>query len=682
MVFWSKWTRRSNSLVMAGMLCLSLTGCQTLFKEPEHQFTPVQHPPQVAVEEVEAPPPPSAADLLRAAGDAFRAANEFQEKGDHEASLRQYKLMLELLIEADLDPTIFYNLRGEFGKILETTSQQASLFQVRQPRASEPTEQPTLEAASELQIEFPLHERVLAELESIQRGYAKNFQAGLQRSGKYMPQIRERFEKAGLPKELVWLGMVESQFSPYVTSPAGAGGMWQFMRFTGLRYGLRVDAYVDERYCWDRATDAAIQYLKDLNAMFDGSWPLAVCAYNMGEGGLERVLAQAGGERDFWALLDTPAAANYLPLETKKYYPRLIASIIVATNPERYGFTPSTEPVEKTTKTQVKGMYSLATLNDALGLGKGTLERLNPHLTRKVTPPTGEATLYVPEGVGGQVATALSQIGQMKPEPVATKITYVIKKGDTLGKIADQYGVTEEAIRRANRLRSGRSLTPGKKLIVPGVRPESSETQGSGPDAKSAPAPEAKVYTVKKGDTLSDIASANKVSIGDIAKWNNLGKNAVLKAGDKLKLGPGGASAPTAKASGGEEKTHSVEAGDYPAKIARQYGIPLDDLLKWNDLNSTSTLQIGQKLTLQAPQAATPAPAQPEKTGKKSGAAKPASAGASGGDQIEHTVAKGENPSTIARKYGVTATELSKWNNWKKVPVLDIGDKVIVIKKK
>src|SRR5690606_14181724 len=148
--------------------------------------------------------------------------------------------------------------------------------------------------------------RIETEINEIQESYRKNFQYGLNRSAMYRPYIEMELAKAGLPQDLVWLAMVESQFHPNVVSRAGAAGMWQFMPATARRYGLRVDKYVDERRDWQKATAAAIRYLTDLGNMFQGDWSLAISAYNMGEYGLERAIAMNGGDRDLWRLLETP----------------------------------------------------------------------------------------------------------------------------------------------------------------------------------------------------------------------------------------------------------------------------------------------------------------------------------------------------------------------------------------
>jgi len=240
----------------------------------------------------------------------------------------------------------------------------------------------------DLNVPGLLPERVIQQIEEIQRAYPKNFLNGLNRSYKYAPYIRQELAKAGLPADLVWLAQVESQFSPKVVSRAGAGGMWQFMKDTARRYDISADEYVDERFHWQKATHAAVQHLADLCTHYDGNWPLAIAAYNMGEGGVDRCIEMNGGERDLWKLVENPPAANRMQDETKNFYAKLLATIIVAKNPERYGFQVTPQDPDEVEWVTVNGCYALADLEQACGLPDGRLRELNPHLVREVTNPS------------------------------------------------------------------------------------------------------------------------------------------------------------------------------------------------------------------------------------------------------------------------------------------------------
>lgn len=755
-----------SCLTAALALAALVSGCAKDIK----QFEPT---PMARVDSAQLEPvhPRSVTELLRDAEKAFNEANVAQEKGDHEAALRQYTLMLELLIEADLDPGIFYSLRGELGKVLDTSAQHASIFEQRRTNRFVTEDFGPLAGYNELQIPFPLPERVLIEIDEIQNGYPKNFQAGLERSQKYVPYIREEFRKAGLPEELVWVAMVESLFTPKIVSRAGAGGMWQFMKSTGHRYNLRQDSHVDERYNWQSATRAAIGYLKDLNEMFGGDWGLAVTAYNMGEGGLERAIADNGGERDLWRLLETPPASNRIPLEAKKYYPRFLATLIVASAPERYGFKINPQPPENTVRMPVKGMYALRDLNRAMQLPDGTLEFLNPDLIQRVTPPTGEYSVAVPVE---HRQTFLAALQKVKTVQYAGG-SHTVRRGETIASISGKYRVKQDELMRLNGIRSPRSLQVGQRLKLPGGAEAVSEVVASAEPAKAvggapskADAPErARTYRVRAGDTLFDIARAKQVSVSELQKWNQLGRNARIQVGRTLYITDPAVSvakaeekpvvepkspetAPKEKAEDFETaKTeevqyHEVKAGEYPAQIARNYGIALDEFLKMNGLSGTSTIRVGDRLRVRGSAAVTGTAASPSPEKKEQApeityvvakgdtpsgiaakhkvrtadllawnkltsrsvlqvgdklvirgpgasivqaddpvrlaSAKNAAAPREDGERIVHVVARGHNPTTIARRYGVNVSQLYRWNSWSKNHVLRVGDEVVLYK--
>ena len=742
---------------MSGLISI-LVGCATTDRT-DHQFTPLPIA-KVHTQDMSPVSPRAMADILREAQENFEAANKSQENGDKEAALKHYTRMLELLSEANFDPAVFYNLRSEFKRILENSEQHAKLFE-RFPSELKPADIAD-RVSGDINIRFPLSDRILAEIEEIQTLYPRNFQGGLDRSYKYLPFIRAELAKAGLPLDLVWLAMVESQFSPKVVSRAGAGGMWQFMRGTGARYGLRIDRYVDERFNWKKSTVAAANYLRDLSGRFGNDWALAITAYNMGEGGLERVITAADGEMDLWRLLESAVGATRMQEESRKFYPKFVASILVANSPDKFGFMPNPQPAEETVTVTVQGSYSLAALDKACGLPEGSLRVLNPDLIRGVTPPQGEFALAVPPEASARLVTALHSIPKARTETFASsggrQTTHTVKRGETLSGIAARYGVSVSSLVKANRLRSSHHLVQGKRLTIPGVTTATAEVEQLTHDQDK---PANAVYTVKKGDTLYEIAQHNKVSITDLLAWNNK-KSAQITAGEKLVVSPLDEMVEQARQEEAEQLTHIVKPGESPAKIAAQYGVNVDDFLAWNKLSKASTIQIGQRLVVKGCAAPDQPPAAektqiaklkpdspataPQKTIEKDASqpdapadekqAQPTEEGVHVVAQSEtpgqiaekyhvglsvllrynnltpksvirvgqklkvppaqtakadadpdtapksepkiHTVAKGDNPSTIATRYKVKVSDLFKWNTWPKNVVLDIGDKVKV----
>ena len=640
-------------------------------------------------------------------------------------------------------------------------------------------------AYNPLVIPNPLPEPVLAEIRELQNDYPGTFQRGLNRASKYEGPLRARLCEAGLPEDLIWLAMVESMFQNKIVSPAGAGGMWQFIPASARRFQLRMDSYVDERYNWQRCTEAAIQYLKELHDFFDGRWELAITAYNMGEGGLARAIAANGGETDFFKLIQTPPASDRIRMESKKYYPRLLAYAIVTANPEKYGFTRGTEPPDDVERVPVQGMYGLAKLDEALGFAPGTLEQLNPDLLRDTTPPSGEYAVAVPRQDKGRFLAALQTVPTTQPvaaPAVMASGKYKVRKGESLAQIAKNFGTTEKSLLAANRLKSAGSVRTGQTLIVPAMTDAKGGAAAPAPPAKdmktakrddapaAAPAVEEtpaapKTYTVRKGDTLASVAAAQKVPMAQLAALNKVGKNGVIVVGQVLAVSaaaPAAKSKPAPAADQDNMRYHQVAPGEYPTAIAKLYGLKTEELLRMNGLPKDATLQAGDKLmvgTRPGAKAAEPAHAEvaakdqkkveeapaKEKAGKSdqklitvsykvargesiAGIAaknnmkpeelmalnklsaksvikegqeltvrkpaadsghdagrndvKMAKAMAPKDSKVVHTVAAGQNLTLIAKQYGVDINQLYEWNAWPKNRVLQVGDAVVIYKKK
>ena len=601
-------------------------------------------------------------DLLRDAEKAFQKANKAQEQGKQEEAMRHYTLMLELLVEAELDPAIFYSMRSEFNGILDKGSKHAKAYQHTDDH-NRYTPSGGTGSYSDIKVPVPLPPRVITVLEKIQGPWRASFQTALDRSHLYMPYITNELEKAGLPRELVYVAMIESHFKGSVNSRAGAGGMWQFMRPSARRFDLRIDNYVDERYDWQSSTRAGIEYLTVLHDMFEGNWPLAITAYNMGEGGVSRAMAANGGEPNLWKLVDTPPASNTIRLETKEYFPKFLAYWMVCSNPERYGFTVKQGPAEVLVNVPVNGMYALDDLDETMGFPNGTLARLNPDLIREVTPPTGTYGVTVPPQYQAKLASALKTTKTLS----YSGGTYKVKRGNTISGIASSYGVSQAELMRVNNIRSARSLRVGQTLQIPGNgtgRGGSSVT----PSDSSVPPSGNGIYTVRSGDTLSTVARGHSTTVKNIQNWNGMGNNTKVVIGQKLSVGSAAStniarasgSTNSSSSSGSTTTTHTVKSGEYPAKIARQYGVSINDLLAWNKLSKNSTIKAGQKLTV------------------KGGSAPTSTASGNSTETLHHTVAKGDTASGIANKYGVRTNDIKAWNNLNSHLALKIGQKLTI----
>ncbi|MDD3581698.1 MAG: lytic transglycosylase domain-containing protein [Desulfobacca sp.] len=214
------------------------------------------------------------------------------------------------------------------------------------------------------------------------------FQIYLARSGRYLPMMQRIFKDQGLPSDLAYLALIESGFSPWAVSVAQAVGPWQFIRETAARYGLKVNAWVDERRDPEKATRAAARYLKDLYRQF-GSWYLAAAAYNAGEGRVQGAINRHDTE-DFWQM----AQERLLPQETCNYVPQLIAAVLISKSPQKYGLEPINYqlPLSYTTM-RVPAGTDLKWVAEVLEISFAGLKELNPELSHNQAPR--DQTVYV-----------------------------------------------------------------------------------------------------------------------------------------------------------------------------------------------------------------------------------------------------------------------------------------------
>lgn len=671
----------SSRLFILSSIALFSVGCATQQQGRDvHRFEPL---PPVDVGAIDLDPVETKriTDLLLDADRAFKAANKAQESGDYQVAAQQYTRMLELLIQADVDPAVFYNLRREFGQILDTTTLQAAIYDHGEPRRWTAEDYRRFAVRGDLPIPDPLPQEVQDQIRRIQNGYPQQFQRGLNRSVRYLPYIHHEFAKAGIPLDLAWLAIVESNFWSDATSHAGAGGMWQFMRATGQQYNLQASAELDERYNWEKATRAAARHLQDLYNTF-GTWPLAITAYNSGTYNVQRRMAMNGNDTDVFRLMSTPPASNAFPQETREYYPKLLASIIVASDPEKYGFTISPDLPEPYKRVPVPGGYSLAALDSELGLPSGTLEKLNPELRQKRTPSRGEFHLAVPVGKTETLLAAVDRLRTTSPAPAVVQasapapsrpasggrtVTHTVRRGETLSGIAARYNVSQSAIMSNNRISSPERIRIGQRLNIPtsgGQAPAAVANSGS--VSRTA----ATTHTVQRGESLSAIAQRHGVTTRQIQRWNDMGNSTRIIVGQRLKVAPDAAPAPStggAQVAAANSVTHVVKRGETASTIAAHYGVSTQDLLAANNLTPRSTIRVDQRLTVNNPR-------------RNAGSAVAASGGstASGNGAVTHTVASGENAWIIASKYGVSVNDFLKWNNLSNQSVLQVGQKCVV----
>ncbi|HWQ36857.1 MAG TPA: transglycosylase SLT domain-containing protein [Blastocatellia bacterium] len=355
-------------------------------------------------------------------------------------------------------------------------------------------------------------------------------ESGLRRSGRYMALARRIFKEEGVPQDLAWLGQVESAWSPFARSWAAAVGLWQFIPGTGARYDLRQDYWVDERMSYEKATRASARYLKWLANRYAGNWELAMAAYNSGEGNVDRAIARSG-YADFWEIYQR----GLLPLETRNYVPNILATIIIAKDPEKYGFKVKPDPPLAYDTVVVNNSVDLKLVADACDVQHEYVLALNPELKRGQTPPGIPHPLRVPVKCGRQLQATLKLI---PPDKRTQWRLMSAQADDTFETIARRTGVSETTLSAIN----GGELKPGQKVIVPlgsgGLRNVASVSPRAAAPGTTAAAGSVKIvaYTVKAGDTLTDIAARYSVSARDLAALNHLSPNTRLRAGQVIRV--------------------------------------------------------------------------------------------------------------------------------------------------
>ncbi len=242
-------------------------------------------------------------------------------------------------------------------------------------------------------ISMFLNPSVENELEYFQTEGRATFQSWLYQSARYAPLMKDIFKESGMPEDLVYLSMIESGFNPHAVSWANAVGPWQFMTATAKEYGLRIDPWIDERMDPVKSTYAAAVHLKVLYSLF-GSWPLALASYNAGAGKVQRAVLRTDFE-DAWDLFDS----RFVRQETRSYVPRFIAAVIIARNPEAYGFTQYLVAPFLYDEVIIRKSTKLSLIARCAGSTLREIKELNPQLLQEVTPPNRTSyVVRIPKG--------------------------------------------------------------------------------------------------------------------------------------------------------------------------------------------------------------------------------------------------------------------------------------------
>jgi len=451
----------------------------------------------------------------------------------------------------------------------------------------------------------------------------------LRRMGRYRTIIERRLDEQGLPRDLIYLAMVESGFDPGATSQKSAGGVWQFIPGAGRAYGLEVSQWVDARRDPDRAAEAAARLLKDLYVRF-GSWPLAFAAYNAGYGAILKSIARFN-TNDFWELSRHEAG---LPWESTLYVPKILAAALIGHNLKTFGFSEvAQDPPWEYERVEVPSGTSFSSLARAAGAKPDVIEDLNPEYIRgRVPPDRPSVILRVPMGSASLFAKAAGdlRVGGERLQAV------VLRFGETLDDVAKVRGCSVRELKRINSVTDTAELRGGMTILAPArTAPPAAAPVGDEPDDTILVAVpdrafvyqgrERVFYRTRDGDSLADIAQVFDVSPENIVEWNNIDPEAKLQPklilqlfvregfdrADVMLLDPDKVRVVTlgseefleleAARRGKTRLFYSARAGDTLAKIAKRYGLSPGDLARINRLSAVSELGEGQKVVVYSP---------------------------------------------------------------------------------
>ncbi len=339
---------------------------------------------------------------------------------------------------------------------------------------------------------------------STSSAFRAHMAASLQRVGKYRGLIQDVLRQEQVPQDLIYLAVAESGFQPQVINPrSGAGGMWQFMTYTAPEYGLTRNGYFDYRFDPEKSTRAYARLIKNYYRLF-GDWYLAMAAYDWGPGNIQRVV-QRTGYADFWELY----RRNTMPTETRDYVPKILAAVIMAKNPERYGLdklTPSPPVIYDTISTNYS--IDLRLVADITDVSVSEIVTLNPSLLRLVTPTDMSFDLHIPPGTKDFYNERLKEI------PADRRNSWrfhVVRQGETIDSIASTLHAHTEEIAEVNGFAPGTAVEAGDELVIP--------------VATVASISRPQRYTPRGGETLTAVADRFNVTVADLRRWNRLTSN-------------------------------------------------------------------------------------------------------------------------------------------------------------
>lgn len=422
----------------------------------------------------------------------------------------------------------------------------------------------------------------------------------------YFPLYEKTLAKYNMPDELKYLSIVESALNPRAMSRVGAGGLWQFMPYTGKDFNLNIDDYVDDRMDPNKATEAACRYLKDLYRIF-GDWELSLAAYNCGPGAVKRAMRRTGGTT-FWTCYEG------LPKETRSYVPQFIAMTYMMNYGNDHGIVAERPdyPIAFDTL-HINSYLNLRTFASLSGISFADLQKLNPSITADQLPEyTRDHMLRVPSERHSYVQTYRQIIMDSAAKMPVMMENMLLAHNEIVPTRLDSAN-DPAAWQLAGRLVDNVPSVP-VSVVAENDRPEPDDLE-----AVVMRKPKKVMHTVRRGETLSEIAEKYNVATYDVKQWNKM-RSGTVKLGQKLtilresgethteRMAHQGSDASDRKGHKKAEaqahhervkpKYHRVQPGDTLWNIAQRYGgISIDKLKKMNRIKGNS-VHPGQKLVV------------------------------------------------------------------------------------
>lgn len=439
----------------------------------------------------------------------------------------------------------------------------------------------------------------------------------------YEPIFEEALAKEGMPLELKYLPIIESALNPNAVSPAGAAGLWQFILSTGRGMGLEINTLVDERRDTYKASQKAAEFLKSLYKTY-GDWSLAIAAYNCGPGNVNKAIRRSGGgEKDYWEIY------NYLPKETRGYVPAFIAAAYVMNYHNEHGISAALAKKPLLTDTvHITRRLHFNQISEVIDLSIDALETLNPQYRKNIIPGTSYKpfVLILPSKQVYSYLMSEQTIGQYEEENYALRETA-------------EPGVSRYESTSNNYIETPESTHNDSVQSNVAVASSSYQVKPNENNNVYTSKEEIIIHEVRRGETLKSIASKYGTNISRIKKENNLSGNTINR-GQKLKITiykkvladdnaqisrnndiANSKESTTSKrkvesknhnkkdykatnknqanTKSTKAKNHTVKSGESLERIARKYGVTVDELKKANKIKkSDDKIHPGDKLKI------------------------------------------------------------------------------------